>query len=83
MRRSTFWIETLERAAKTASQAAVAAFVLTDPNSVGFDALATDWSAVGSFALGGAVLSVLTSIISAPIGKDGSPSLVHIADSTD
>ena len=72
----SFWKQAIERAVKTGAQAAVAAFALTDPNSVGFDVLAADWSAVGSFAAGGVILSVLTSIISANLGQPGSPSLV-------
>jgi hypothetical protein len=74
---TTFWRQTAERAAKTTAQAAILAFGLTDPGAVGFDALAADWAAVGSFAAGGAVLSVLTSIASARVSGDpDSPSLV-------
>lgn len=80
MMTARFWAQTAERAIKTAAQAAVAAFAITDPNAIGFDVLAADWTAVASLAAGGALLSVLTSIISAPLGSEpGSPSLVATA----
>jgi hypothetical protein len=80
---TSFWTQTAERAVKTASQAAITAFALTDPGAVGFDALAADWSAVASFALGGAVLSVLTSLASRNFSGDGdSPSLVSVGSSS-
>jgi hypothetical protein len=41
------------------------------------DALSADWATLGSFALGAAVLSLLTSLASKPFGgDDGSPSVV-------
>ena len=79
MRTRTFWVETGERAVKTLAQAALITFIGTDPDAIGFDSAAADWSAVASFAFGGALLSVLTSIISAPMGHRGSPSLVTVA----
>ena len=64
--------ETLERAVKTAAQSAL---LLIGADQV--NALAVDWPQVGAFALGGFVLSVLTSIASRPLGgDDGSPSVV-------
>jgi hypothetical protein len=73
----TFWQRAAERAIKTGAQAAIAALVLTDPGAIGFDALAADWQAVASFAGGGLVLSLLTSLASSGMGPDkGDPSLV-------
>ncbi|ERG63474.1 holin [Agrococcus pavilionensis RW1] len=68
-----FWKAAGERAAKTAAQVALLKFG-ADSIAAGFDVLAADWIGVGSFALGGAVLSALSSIVSAK-ATDGSPSL--------
>lgn len=68
-----FWKAAAERAAKTAAQVALLKFG-ADTITAGFDVLAADWLGVGSFALGGVVLSVLSSIVSAK-ATDGSPSL--------
>ena len=56
----TFWLDALERAVKTAAQSAV---LVVGAGQV--DALSADWLTVGGFALGGALLSVLTSMASA------------------
>lgn len=67
-----FWIETIERAVKTAAQSAL--LVLGADQ---LDALAADWGDVASFAAGGFILSVLTSVASRRIGVDTStPSVV-------
>jgi hypothetical protein len=67
-----FVTESLERAVKTAAQSAV---LLIGADQ--FNALQVDWGQVGAFALGGFVLSLLTSLASKPIGSDdGSPSVV-------
>ena len=66
-----FAIQTLERAGKTAAQSALLVIGADQ-----LDVLAADWGNVASFAAGGFVLSVLTSIASRPIGGDGSPSVV-------
>ena len=73
MFKKAFWKAAAERAAKTAAQAALLK-IGADTITAGFDVLATDWIGVGSFALGGIVLSGLTSIVSAS-ATDGSPSL--------
>lgn len=52
-----YWTETVERAAKTAAQAAVLVLGADQVN-----ALDADWRLVAGFAAGGAVLSVLTTI---------------------
>lgn len=68
---AAFWISTLERAFKTFAQALAAAF-----GAVGLGIMDAPWQ--GALSLGGmaALLSVLSSVVSAPIGPDGSPSLV-------
>jgi hypothetical protein len=66
-----FWIDTAERAAKTCAQSALLAIGADQLN-----ALAADWQTVASFALGGAVLSVLTSLASLKIGPEDTPRVV-------
>jgi ABC-type enterochelin transport system permease subunit len=66
-----FWAATGERALKTAAQVVVAFFGADVVN-----AFSVDYSRVAGIALGAAVVSVLTSIISAPVGEKGTPSLV-------
>ena len=64
--------ETIERAVKTAAQSAILVIGADQ-----LDALSADWGNVASFAIGGFVLSVLTSLASKPLGDDdGSPSVV-------
>lgn len=67
-----FWRDAAERAGKTAAQAALLAL---GADKV-LDVMAADWSAVGSFALGGAALSLLTSIVSAPASGTISPASI-------
>lgn len=67
-----FWIESTERAVKTAAQTVLTAFALSE----GFNAFAMDWPLAGGFALGGAVFSYLTSVASAPSSGGDGPSLV-------
>jgi len=66
-----FWLKAIERAVKTAAQTAILA-----AGSDLIDVTVLDWQQVGAFALGGAVLSILTSIASAPFGPDDDPSTV-------
>ncbi len=69
-----FWRDAVERAIKTAAQAVIVGLVLAE----GFNAFDTDWQLGLGFALGGAILSLLTSVASAPFGNsDGSASLVN------
>lgn len=68
-----FWVHALERAIKSAAQAALGLWVVGD---VGFDVLTVDWRTALVAAGSGAVLSVLTSIVSAPASNDDTPSLV-------
>lgn len=67
-----FWKQTAERAAKSAAQALVVYWT----GSEVFNAWSADWPQAGGIALGAAVLSLLTSVISAPAGEPESPSLV-------
>ena len=70
---SMSWLrDAIERALKSAAQA----IVLALGASQGFDLFAADWQNVAGIAAGAAVLSVLTSVISAPFGVRGSASLV-------
>lgn len=70
---SMSWLrDSLERALKSAAQA----IVLALGASQGFDLFSADWQNVAGIAAGAFVLSVLTSVISAPFGVRGSASLV-------
>lgn len=71
----SFWRQAAERAAKTAAQAVAAAWAVGDGL---LDAFALDWSAGLGIALGGAVASLITSVASAPLGPQGTPSLVEV-----
>lgn len=66
-----FWKYAVERAIKSAAQTGIIFIGAEQLNVVAFD-----WATFGGFVLGGAVLSVLTSIASAPVGDDNSPSMV-------
>lgn len=65
-----FWRATLERAIKTAAQIVV----LTIGGDV-VNAFDLDWKNIAGLALGGAVLSVFTSLASSGLGGDNGPSL--------
>lgn len=67
-----FWKLATERAVKTGAQAVV----LGIGSAASFDAVHADWEYLGSMALGGAVLSYLTSLITAEAGPDNDPSAV-------
>lgn len=66
-----FWLAAGERSIKTAAQVVVT-FLGADL----IDAFAVDYTRVAGIALGAAVVSVLTSLISAPVSPTGTPSLV-------
>ena len=69
-----FWRDAGERAIKTSAQAIILGLALGE----GFNAFDVDYRLALGFALGGAFLSVLTSVASAPLGNSsGSPSLVN------
>lgn len=68
-----FWKDAGERALKTAAQALLSLWLIGD---VAFDLLSVDWGSALGVALGAAVISVLTSIVSAPAADTGTASLV-------
>lgn len=70
-----FWLDTLERALKTAAQFGLLAWGTTVFTAVG-DVVSIG-QAVGFALLFGAGLSVLTSVASIGVGPKGSPSLVR------
>ena len=69
---TNFAKQTLERALKTAAQT----LILVVGAAQGFDLFTADWRTLGAAAAGGFILSVLTSIASAPFGTTGTPSVV-------
>lgn len=69
-----FWLETLERALKTAAQFVIGAWGLGDGI---YNLFEMNFALAGGAAAGGFVLSTLTSIASSPIGRTASPSLVE------
>lgn len=66
-----FWKQTGERAVKSAAQALLGLWALD-----GFNVLSVDWPLAGGVAAGAAVLSVLTSLVTAGVGEADSPSAV-------
>jgi hypothetical protein len=66
-----FWKDVAERALKTAAQAVILGIGLAE----GANLFEMDWRAALGFAAGGAVLSFLTSVASAPFGTKGTASL--------
>ena len=69
MMTTAFWKAAAERAVKTAAQSALLVLGADQVN-----AIAVDWPEVGGFALGGAVLSMLTSLASGAFGPGEGPS---------
>ncbi len=72
-----FWKETFERAVKSAAQAPLTVWMVGD---VALDAFKMDYQLALGVALGGALVSVLTSLASITVsaGESGSPSLVYL-----
>ena len=68
---SKFWRDASERAIKTGLQAALA---MLGTGVTGI--LEVDWLQAGSVALMAAILSIITSVASDPIGERGTASLV-------
>lgn len=68
----TFWLAVLERALKSAAQCLIGLWI----GDNALDLIHVDWPHTLGLAAGAALLSVLTSIVSAPLGEAGSPSLV-------
>lgn len=68
----SFWADALERAVKTAAQ-----FLITAIGGEVFNVWQADWLDIAGVTLGGAVLSLATSIASGalPFGSEGTASL--------
>lgn len=69
---ATFWKQVAERAIKSAAQALIGLWV----GDTVFDVWQADPRKAVGVALGAALLSVLTSLVSGPVGEPGTPSLV-------
>lgn len=67
-----FWVQSAERAVKSAAQGGLLAIGADKLN-----VLDLDWTVFGGFAAGAALLSALTSLASGGVGNDDSPSLVE------
>lgn len=67
-----FWKQATERALKTFAQ-----FIIVVGSAGAFNVFAVDWVQTLGLALGGALLSYATSIVSAGVKKEDSPSLVE------
>lgn len=77
----SFWVQTGERAVKSAAQMVIVAWGLDIAASSGaVDAWVLDWRLGLGAAAGGAILSLLTSLVSAGVGPSGTPSAVQVDD---
>lgn len=70
----SFVADAFERALKTAAQALLSLWLVGD---VAFDLLTVNWGSALGVAAGAAVISLLTSVVSAPAADRGTASLVH------
>jgi len=70
-----FWRQAAERAAKTFAQALGAAWLASGDV---LDLVGIDWAGSLGVAGAAALLSVVTSVASSPVGPSGSPSLVEV-----
>lgn len=71
---AAYWLEVLDRAVKSAAQAVILGLGLGE----GLNAFEVDWMLALGFAVGGAVLSVLSSLASAGLGRvRGSASIIE------
>lgn len=71
----SFWLQTAERAVKTAAQAVLVVWGVGDRV---LNVLTLDWRLGLGVAAGGALLSVLTSLVSAGVGPSDTPSVVDV-----
>lgn len=69
-----FLVDALERAVKTAAQAAM---LVIGQDVSGFDIFSANFANALGFAAGGFLLSLLTSIISAPVAGMSPASVAH------
>lgn len=77
---AAFWKDAAERAVKTAAQALLSLWLVGD---VLFNIFTVDWGSALGVAAGAAVLSLLSSIVSAPVGQPGSASVLSGDKSAD
>jgi hypothetical protein len=75
----SFWIRTADRAIKSFAQGVLFVFGASQVGEVA-DAFTFDLTAALSGGLGMAVLSLLTSIVSAPFGETESPQVLPVPD---
>lgn len=68
-----FWKETADRSIKSAAQAVILGFGIGE----GLNAFAVDYKLAAGFAIGAAILSLLSSLISAPFGVKGTASFIE------
>lgn len=73
MRSKHFWLAATERAVKSAAQAAI---LVGFAGSDAINAFSVNWGDVAGFALGGAALSYLTSMVTSGVGEPNDPSAV-------
>ena len=71
---ASFWRDAVERAVKTAAQSTLVALGASDSGFVNL--FEFNLSRGAGFAAGGAFVSLLTSIVSAPLGATGTASLL-------
>ena len=69
----SFWLETVDRLVKSAALGVILGLGLAE----GFNLFEMDGAAALGFAGGAALLSLLTSLISAPFNQKGTPSLIQ------
>jgi hypothetical protein len=69
----TFWLETIDRLIKSAAQGVILGLALAE----GANLFEMDGMAALGFAGGAALLSLLTSLISAPFNVKGTASLIQ------
>lgn len=69
----SFWKQTAERAVKSGAQSLIGLWALDQ-----FNILNADFELAGGVAAGAVALSILTSLVSAPMGQPASPSAVTV-----
>lgn len=72
MTKASFWRGLADRAVKSAAQS----LLLLWGADAGFDILSVSWPQALGLAGGAALLSALTSLISAPVGDDNTTALI-------
>lgn len=68
-----FWRQAVERAVKTAAQVVVGAGLMDQP----LDIFQINFTRGAGIALGGALLSLITSVATAPAGEPDDPSAIR------